>query len=96
MPHSAAASLATELLQRLDAAIPAGAGAADYAVVIGRAARVALLRDEAWFGPLIGGLLPKVGVAPNRAAVAALPWLPYDVALLQRIAGLVGVLLRRA
>ena len=38
--------------------------------VIGRAARVAALRDEPWFGKIIHSLLPKVCVAPTSASTA--------------------------
>lgn len=39
----------------------------DDAVVLGRAARVALIRDEVWLGKLLATLLPQTCVAPTAA-----------------------------
>ncbi|WP_431262495.1 DUF4132 domain-containing protein [Roseateles chitinivorans] len=44
-----------------------GAFTPDDAQAIGRALRVAALRDEPWLGPLIRQLLPEVCVAPTAA-----------------------------
>ncbi|WP_431256799.1 DUF4132 domain-containing protein [Roseateles chitinivorans] len=44
-----------------------GAFTPDDAQAIGRAMRVAALRDEPWLGPLIRQLLPEVCVAPTAA-----------------------------
>ncbi len=41
--------------------------AADEVAVLGRAARVALLRDEPWLPELLGRLLPAIAVAPTSA-----------------------------
>jgi hypothetical protein len=47
-----------------------GAFTVEDSGVIGRAARVALLRDEPWLGDLITVLLPKVCVPPTSAKTA--------------------------
>lgn len=47
-----------------------GAFTVDDAAVIARAARVALLRDEAWLGGILATLLPQACVAPTSAKTA--------------------------
>ncbi|PWU57555.1 hypothetical protein DLJ47_02155 [Micromonospora sp. S4605] len=52
----------------------------DEAGALGRAVRVALLRDEPWLAELLGQLLPGVAVAPTAARTAPSQALLYEVA----------------
>ncbi|KUL30343.1 hypothetical protein ADL12_27250 [Streptomyces regalis] len=52
---------------------------AQEVVVIGRAARVALLRDEPWLPDLLDRLLPGIAVAPTAAKTLPSQALPYEL-----------------
>jgi uncharacterized protein DUF4132 len=90
----AASEYAAFARQALDAAAARGAavqsGALPYAAdkafttdevnVLGRAARVALLRDEPWLPALLGRLLPAIAVAPTAAKTLPSQALLFEVA----------------
>ncbi len=52
----------------------------DETEVLGRAARVSLLRDEPWLADLLGRLLPGVAVAPTAARTLPSQALLYEMA----------------
>jgi hypothetical protein len=85
------AGFARRVLQAADAraaAIQAGAVryaadkafTADEVATLGRAARVALLRDEPWLPELFGRLLPAIAVAPTTAKTLPSQALLYEIA----------------
>ena len=90
----AASEYASFARQALDAAAARGAavqsGALPYAAdkafttdevnVLGRATRVALLRDEPWLPALLGRLLPAIAVAPTAAKTLPSQALLFEVA----------------
>jgi hypothetical protein len=90
----AASEYAAFARQALDAAAARGAAvqsgelpyAADKAFttdevnVLGRATRVALLRDEPWLPELLGRLLPAIAVAPTTAKTLPSQALLFEVA----------------
>jgi len=87
-PYAAFARQALEAAAARGAAIRSGAEpyAADHAftaeevAVLGRAARVALLRDEPWLPELLGRLLPAIAVAPTAARTLPSQALLFEVA----------------